>query len=228
MSEEKETGFAANLVEALPYMHRFKKKVFVVKMSGEILKNQDLLKSALDDISLLQTIGVKLVLIHTPGVSLNMKIVRMLTVGGTRAVGLDVEDADVIQTLLSDKVVPVLDPISLGEDGQLVEENADKAAKEVAIRLQAEKLICLWDEDGIYDRDQKLEHSMTVMDARTLINSDARMDQQTRAAIEDSIYTLARGVGKVHFLDGKKEHGLLLELFTDNGIGTEIYIRNAE
>ncbi|MEE0956143.1 MAG: acetylglutamate kinase [Eubacterium sp.] len=228
MSEEKEFKLAASLIEALPYMHRFNKKVFVVKMGGEILKDKELLKSALDDISLLQTIGVNPVLIHTPGVRLNMTIVKALNAIGTRAVGLDVEDADVIHALLTDKVVPVLDPVSLNEDGELEEQNADKAAKEVAIRLQAEKLIILWDENGIYDEENKLQRSMTVMEARTLINSEVKMDDQARTAIEDSIYTLARGVGKVHFLDGKREHGLLLELFTDQGIGTEIYIQKED
>lgn len=259
MSEDRELERAENLIEALPYMNKFRKKIFVVKLQGTILEDGKLLEQTMQDMALLQAVGVNLVLVN--GVTeageedrlnflrklnrTNLKMVRMLNASGARAAGVTCEDAGLfttsveekataqidgiddflIESLLKDKIIPVVNPVALSDENEVYPVDADKAAKEIAIKLQAEKLIFLINTDGIRDNRNELQKSLTVMEARELINSGALKDQKMKASIEDSIYTLARGVEKVHFVDGKRAHGLILELFTDKGIGTEIYIK---
>ncbi len=112
----------------------------------------------------------------------------------------------------------------IDEHGQKYNVNADTAAMAVAEALGAEKLIFLSDVNGVR-RDKKdpdtIIHSLTAAEARQLI-VDKIVDAGMIPKIEACLATLARGVGKVHIIDGKLRHSLLLEIYTTSGVGTEI------
>ena len=138
----------------------------------------------------------------------------------------DIKSTDVsrVQKLVEAEVVPIISPLGRGKDGQVYNINADIAAAKIAQALKAHKIIYLSDVNGVR-RDPKDEASLIS----TLTPSQIqRLKKQGVIAsgmipkVDSALEALAGGVGKVHFLDGKQAHALLLELFTDAGIGTEI------
>jgi acetylglutamate kinase len=133
-------------------------------------------------------------------------------------------DITQVQKLIDEEIVPVISPLGCGTDGQVYNINADIAAAKIAQALKAHKIIYLSDVNGVR-RDPKDETSLIS----TLTPSQIqRLKQQGVIAagmipkVDSALEALAGGVAKVHFLDGKQAHSLLLELFTDAGIGTEI------
>lgn len=133
-------------------------------------------------------------------------------------------DQSVIESLTYTSQVPVIPSMCIDELGQKYNVNADTAAMAVAEALGAEKLIFLSDVNGVR-RDKKdpstIIHSLTAAEARQLI-TDKIVDAGMIPKIEACLATLARGVGKVHIIDGKLRHSLLLEIYTTSGVGTEI------
>ncbi|MBN2022825.1 MAG: acetylglutamate kinase [Pirellulales bacterium] len=133
-------------------------------------------------------------------------------------------DADAIVRLCCEGVVPVIPSLCLDENGDKLNVNADTAANTVAERLHAEKLVFLSDVNGVRrDREDpdSLVHTLSVAEARELINSgaiEAGMIPKVQACLD----TVQRGVRKVHIIDGRLRHSLLLEIYTSKGVGTEI------
>ena len=133
-------------------------------------------------------------------------------------------DRDSIEDLCRRWVVPVIPSMCATEDGQKLNVNADTAATAVAQALGADKLVFLSDVNGVRrDRNDpdSLVHSLTAAEARALIDSgavEAGMIPKVQACLE----TLENGVGKVHIIDGRLRHSLLLEVYTSQGVGTEI------
>ncbi|MFG0262597.1 MAG: acetylglutamate kinase [Novipirellula sp. JB048] len=134
-------------------------------------------------------------------------------------------DRNVIEGLSYTDQVPVIPSMCEGDDGQHYNVNADTAAMAVAQSLGAEKLVFLSDVNGVR-RDKEdpntTIHSLSSAEAQELIETgviDAGMIPKVEACLE----TLGRGVGKVHIIDGKLRHSLLLEIFTTQGVGTEIH-----
>ncbi|MGQ9574136.1 MAG: acetylglutamate kinase [Thermoguttaceae bacterium] len=133
-------------------------------------------------------------------------------------------DCQTIRELCEQGIVPVIPSMCIGGDGEKLNVNADTAAMAVAQALTAEKLVFLSDVNGVR-RDKNdpdsLIHSLTVREAQALIDSgrvDAGMIPKLQACIE----TLGKGVRKVHIIDGRLRHSLLLEIYTSRGVGTEI------
>ena len=129
-----------------------------------------------------------------------------------------------VQKLIDSEIVPIISPLGRGADGQIYNINADIAAAKIAQALKAHKIIYLSDVNGVR-RDPKDESSLIS----TLTPSQIKhlKDEGVIASgmipkVDSALEALAGGVAKVHFLDGKQAHSLLLELFTDAGIGTEI------
>jgi len=120
--------------------------------------------------------------------------------------------------------VPVIPSMAVGPDGHKLNVNADTAATAVAAALGADKLVVLSDIPGVL-RDladpESLIHSLTASEARRLI-ADGTIAGGMIPKIEGCLDTLARGVGKVHIIDGRLRHSLLLEIYTTSGVGTEI------
>lgn len=128
---------------------------------------------------------------------------------------------DVLVTLDAKDFIPVIAPVGVGEDGQAYNINADLVAGAVASHLNAEKLILLTDVEGVLDEDGKLISSMTCQEADQYIDSGVIAGGMI-PKIKCCQDVVSSGVGKAHIIDGRMEHAILLEMFTQQGIGTEI------
>jgi acetylglutamate kinase len=129
-----------------------------------------------------------------------------------------------VRRLIDAEIVPVISPLALGRDGQAYNINADVAAAKIAQALKAHKIIYLSDVNGVR-RDPRDENSLisTLVPAQIQqLKQQGVIDGGMIPKVDSALEALASGVAKVHFLDGKQPHALLLELFTDAGIGTEI------
>lgn len=128
---------------------------------------------------------------------------------------------ELIETLERARFIPVIAPVGVGIDGQSYNINADVVAGRVAAALGAEKLILLTDVQGVKDKDGQLLTSIPVAQMQNLIN-DGTIAGGMIPKVECCAEALAGGVKKAHIIDGRVEHAVLLEIFTDTGIGTEI------
>jgi len=272
------------LIEALPYIKRFHKKVIVIKYGGSILGDEKIRNSVLEDIVFLNFMGLRPILVHGggPNISermrvigkkaefvegfrvtdeetlklveeelllLNKLIIRELTSLGAKAIGLNGKENDLIQVekkknkvdiglvgqikgintqllndnLKEDKIVVVM-PLGSGKDKKTYNVNADEAAAGIAANMQAEKFVLLTNVKGIV-RNPEDEHSfistLTVDEANGLI-ADKIIQQGMIPKVMACVEALNGGVNKTHIIDARTPHGLLLEIFTDHGIGTEI------
>lgn len=122
--------------------------------------------------------------------------------------------------LLQNSMMPVIAPLGMGENGQLFNINADLAAGAVAAALKAEKLVYLSDTEGILVK-QKLISTLTKTEANKFINEGAIFGGII-PKVTSAFNTLDAGVNKVHIIDGRIKHSLLLEIFTDEGVGTQM------
>jgi len=128
-------------------------------------------------------------------------------------------DPSVVEMLSQSDFIPVIAPIGVGEDGRSYNINADLVAGKIAEVLKAEKLILLTNIPGILDKQQKLLTGLTLEDIDNLIADETisgGMIPKTRCGTD----ALKGGVHSVHIIDGRVEHAVLLELFTDQGVGT--------
>ncbi|MDP2831267.1 MAG: acetylglutamate kinase [Candidatus Omnitrophota bacterium] len=272
------------LIEALPYIKRFHKKVIIIKYGGSILGDEKIRNSVLEDIVFLNFMGLRPILVHGggPNISermrvigkkaefvegfrvtdeetlklveeelllLNKLIIRELTSLGAKAIGLNGKENDLIQVekrknkvdiglvgeikgintqLLNDKLkegmVVVVMPLGCGKDKKTYNVNADEAAAGIAANMQAEKFVLLTNVKGIM-RNPEDAHSfistLTVDEANGLI-ADKIIQQGMIPKVMACVEALNGGVNKTHIIDARTPHGLLLEIFTDHGIGTEI------
>ena len=133
-------------------------------------------------------------------------------------------DTETIRQLCADRIVPVIPSMCLGEDGEKLNVNADTAATAVAQALKAEKLVYLSDVNGVRrDKDDpdSLVHSLNPEMAKTLID-DGTIESGMIPKVQACLETLDQGVHKVHIIDGRLRHSLLLEIYTSKGVGTQI------
>lgn len=278
------------LVEALPYIRKFTGKTVVVKYGGSAMIDPSLSAKVMQDIILMQYVGIIPVIVHGGGkhiseISLRMgvesaflnglrvtdaetmKITQMVLAGlvnkdivsqleqmGAKACGLSGKDGNMIRakrkvgkqgedyglvgeitevdvslikTLQEKHFIPVISPLGSGPDGESLNINADVAAARIAQALNAEKIVFLTDVNGILtDKNDSatLVRNLTPSAAEELIKTGVIAGGMI-PKIESCIAALRNGVRKVHILNGTAEHALLLETFTDEGIGTEIAAR---
>jgi acetylglutamate kinase len=133
-------------------------------------------------------------------------------------------DISQVQKLVDAEIVPIISPLGRGRDGQVYNINADIAAAKIAQALKAHKIIYLSDVNGVR-RDPKDETSLiSTLTPKQIdkLKEDGVIAAGMIPKVDSALEALAGGVAKIHFLDGKQSHSLLLELFTDAGIGTEI------
>ena len=178
---------------------------------------------------------------------INKDIVSLINRHGARAVGLSGKDAElirarklsrvdidlglvgevrevnveVIEALQKGGFIPVIAPVGVGEEGLTYNINADIVAGAVAGALKAEKLILLTDVPGVMDREGRLLRSLTAQQARLLIQEGVIREGMI-PKVQCCLEALQKGVGKAHIVNGTIPHAMLLEVFTDRGIGTEI------
>lgn len=161
-------------------------------------------------------------------VAVKKQLYRPLTPGGPPEL-IDIGQVGEVKTintaildvLGSAGFIPVISPTGVGEQGESYNINADTVAGEIAAALQAEKLLFLTDVAGILDRDKKLLPTLNPDDIRTLTH-DGVIDGGMLPKVEGCVHALEHGVAKTHIIDGRVPHSVLLELFTERGIGTEI------
>jgi acetylglutamate kinase len=132
-------------------------------------------------------------------------------------------NAALITSLAKDGFIPVIAPTGVGEHGETFNINADLVAGEVAAALQAEKMILLTDVEGVLDQDKHLINTMSDQDARSMIERGV-VEGGMFPKVKCCIKALRGGVRKAHIVDGRLKHAVLLEMFTDSGIGTEIVL----
>ncbi|MCK5422669.1 MAG: acetylglutamate kinase [Deltaproteobacteria bacterium] len=128
---------------------------------------------------------------------------------------------NVIETLDRSKFIPVIAPVGLGENGETYNINADTVAGKIASALKAEKLILLTDTEGVLDNKSALISSMNERKAKTLIKK-GQISGGMIPKVNCCLQALKEGVAKTHIIDGRIRHAILLEIFTDVGIGTQI------
>jgi acetylglutamate kinase len=135
---------------------------------------------------------------------------------------IDHVEPRIVEQLLQSGFLPVIAPIAVDDDGHALNVNADTAAGRIAAALGAAKLMLMTDVEGVKDRDGNLLRSLESREAETLIASEVihgGMIPKVRCALD----AVADGVDKVHIVDGRTSHALLLEIFTDRGVGTQIH-----
>lgn len=272
------------LIEALPYIKKFHKKIIVIKYGGSILGEEKIRKGILEDIVFLNFMGLKPILVHGggPNISermrtsgkkaefidgmrvtdeetlavveeelqkLNDLIVHEISEFGVKAVGLNGKDENIIQAekkaakvdlglvgnivginsqlvierIKSDNVIVIL-PMGRGMDGKVYNVNADEAASGIAVALNAEKLVLLTNVKGIIRNPEdpnSFLSTLTTEEAKGLMQDNIIL-QGMIPKVMACIGALERGVKKTHIVDARTPHGLLLEIFTDQGVGTEI------
>jgi len=127
-----------------------------------------------------------------------------------------------LEKLVSEGFIPVISPIAVGPNGEALNVNADTAAAAVAAALRAAKFVLMTDVDGVLDANKQLLASLRASDIERLIADGTIVDgmiPKVRCALD----AVDGGVEKVHIIDGRRRHALLLEIFTDQGVGTEIH-----
>jgi acetylglutamate kinase len=134
---------------------------------------------------------------------------------------VDTMNVDIITALTQDNFIPVIAPIGAGPDGESYNINADLVAGKLAEALRAEKLLLLTNTRGILDSNRNTLMSLTVAQVRSLI-ADGTINEGMLPKTDCAIAALEGGVGSVQIIDGTVPHSLLLEVFTDAGIGTMI------
>jgi acetylglutamate kinase len=130
---------------------------------------------------------------------------------------------DVINTLTAQGFIPIIAPVGVGEAGETYNINADLVAASIAGALSAGRLILLTDVDGVSDGEGRLISSIDADRIGRMI-TDGSVSGGMIPKLEYALSALNQGVGKTHIINGKKRHALLLELFTDKGIGTEVTV----
>ena len=277
---------AAVLIEALPYIQRFNRKIVVVKYGGSAMVDEELKKKVIQDVVLLKLVGFKPIIVHGGGKEIsrwvgkvgmepefknglrvtdeptmeiaemvlnkvNKSLVQLVNELGIKAVGSsgkdgmmlkchkklsggedigfvgDVDEVDpkIIYDLLEKDFLPIICPIGFDEEFYSYNINADDAACAIATAVQAEKLAFLTDVEGVFkdfNDKESLISEMTVEEAQDFVDS-GMLGGGMLPKLQNCINAMKNGVSRVHIMDGRIPHCLLLEVFTDRGIGTAIF-----
>jgi acetylglutamate kinase len=127
----------------------------------------------------------------------------------------------VIEALEKEKFIPVIAPVGVGDEGETYNINADLVAGKIAAALKAEKFILLTDVEGVMDEKRRLIPTLNTKQAKRFITQKV-ISSGMIPKVNCCLGALEEGVAKTHIIDGRVEHAILLEIFTDVGIGTQI------
>ena len=251
---------ASVLIEALPYIQKFNRKIVVIKYGGSAMNNEELQRNVIKDVTLLKLVGFKPIIVHGGGKAIsswvkksgkeaqfinglrvtdeetmeiaemvlgrvNKNLVRMVEELGVKAVGISGKDG---------KLLTVNKKFSDGQDiGYGMDENfdtfninADEAASAIARSVKADRLVYLTDIAGLY-RDindpSSFINRITIAEAEQLIE-DGIIGGGMLPKLTNCTQAVRGGVHRVHILDGRIPHSMLLEFFTDKGVGTMFHL----
>lgn len=288
---DNEMAKAQVLIEALPYIQKFNRKIIVVKYGGSAMVDEELKRKVIEDVVLLKLVGFKPIIVHGGGKEIsrwvdkvgmetnfvnglrvtdaptmevaemvlnkvNKSLVNLVQELGVKAVGISGKDGGllhvekklsggqdigfvgeitgvepkVIHTLLENDFLPVICPIGVDDDFNTYNINADDAACAIAKAVNAEKLAFLTDIEGVYkDKDDPstLISELAIDEAHKLIE-EGFIGGGMLPKLNNCIDAIEQGVSRVHIMDGRIPHCLLLEIFTNKGIGTAILSKGAE
>lgn len=291
MVSQKYLDKAEVLIEALPYIQRFSKKIIVVKYGGSAMIDEELKQDVIEDVVLLKLIGFKPIIVHGGGKEIsrwvdkvgmdtkfvnglrvtdadtmelaemvlsrvNKELVAKIQTLGIKAAGIsgkdgglltvekkfsgnedigfvgDVTEVDtkILTDLLENDFLPVVFPVGMDKNGVTYNINADEAASSIATALKAEKLAYLSDVEGVRldpEDPESVISELYTNEAQDLIKQGV-ISGGMLPKIENCIDAINKGVSRVHIMDGRIPHGLLLEIFTNKGIGTAIIKENEE
>lgn len=291
MDMNDELKKAQILIEALPYIQKFNRKIIVVKYGGSAMVDEELKRKVIQDVVLLKLVGFKPIIVHGGGKEIskwveksgmeprfvnglrvtdeptmeiaemvlnkvNKSLVSLIEALGIKACGIsgkdggmlkvekkfssgedigyvgEVKEVDttIIHALLKDDFLPVICPIGYDDDFHSYNINADDAACAIARAVNAEKLAFLTDIEGVYrDYNDKssLISELTISQARELLDGGT-IGGGMLPKLNNCIDAIENGVSRVHILDGRIPHCLLLEIFTNKGIGTAILGKDAQ
>lgn len=273
------------LIEALPYIQRFNRKIIVVKYGGSAMVDEELKHQVIQDVTLLKLVGFKPIIVHGGGKEIskwveksgmepefvgglrktdeatmeiaemvlnkvNKSLVQLVQELGVNAVGISGKDGGLLRVekkysngedigfvgdikevnpkilydLLEKDFLPIVCPIGMDDGFLSYNINADDAACAIARAVQAEKLAFLTDVEGVYKdpgNKETLISELTVSEARELI-AEGNIGGGMLPKLNNCMDAIENGVSRVHILDGRIAHCLLLEIFTNKGIGTAI------
>ncbi len=130
---------------------------------------------------------------------------------------------DIIYTLIEKDFIPIIAPVGIGDNGETYNINADLVASKIAAALNAERLMLVTDVDGVLDVDSKLISSINTEDIKEMIKLEGIKGGMI-PKVECALDALNNGVEKSHIINGRLSHAVLLELFTDSGIGTQVFV----
>ncbi|MDO4961514.1 MAG: acetylglutamate kinase [Eubacteriales bacterium] len=277
------------LIEALPYIQRFNRKIILVKYGGAAMADEELKRQVIQDVVFLKLSGFKPVIVHGGGKEIsrwiervgkkpefvnglrvtdaetmeiaemvlnkvNKSLVQLVGELGIKAAGISGKDGmmlkcekkysngqdigyvgnvtevntKIIMDLIDRDFLPIICPIGFGENYESYNINADDAACAIAKGLKAEKLAFLTDVEGVYrDFNDKssLISELHLDEAKALISSGV-MGGGMLPKLTNCIDAIEGGVSRVHIMDGRMPHCLLLEIFTNKGVGTAILGEN--
>ena len=274
------------LIEALPYIQKFNRKIIVVKYGGSAMSNEELQRHVIQDVTLLKLVGFKPIIVHGGGKAISSwvkktgkeakfinglrvtdaetmeiaemvlgrvskNLVTMVEELGVRAVGISGKDSGMLKVkkrlsggqdigyvgeitkvdprilfdMMNNDYLPIVAPIGLDDQVKTYNINADEAACAIAKAVGADKLVYLTDVEGLY-RDFEDKSSfisrISVTDAEKLI-SDGLIGGGMLPKLSNCTDAVRGGVKRVHILDGRVPHSILLEIFTNKGNGTMFY-----
>ena len=291
MINQKYLEKAEVLIEALPYIQRFNRKIVVIKYGGSAMLDEELKANVIKDAVLLKLVGFKPIIVHGGGkeisrwvgkvgmeakfvnglrvtdkdtmeiaemvlAKVNKELVNYVQSLGVRAVGISGKDGGllkckkqlsggedigyvgevtevdpkILHDLLEKDFLPIVFPVGYDENYDTYNINADDAACAIAEAVHAEKLAFLSDIEGVY-KDQNdpstLISELHVNEAQALIE-EGFVGGGMIPKLNNCIHAIEKGVNRVHILDGRIPHSLLLEIFTNKGIGTAILREDGE
>ena len=273
------------LIEALPYIQKFNRKIIVVKYGGSAMVDEQLKRQVIQDVTLLKLVGFKPVIVHGGGKEIskwvklsgkepefinglrktdedtmeiaemvlnkvNKSLVQLVEQLGVNAIGISGKDGGmlkvekkyaggedigfvgevtevntkIIYDMLEKDFLPIICPIGMDDEFQSYNINADDAACAIAKALSAEKLAFLTDIEGVYkdpSDPSTLISELTVSEATELLGSGF-IGGGMLPKLQNCVDAVESGVSRVHILDGRIAHCILLEIFTKKGIGTVI------
>lgn len=160
----------------------------------------------------------KMTIYHTEDENKPPEIIDPGMVGNVSSI-----DPDIIHTLTAKGFIPVIAPVGIGKNGETYNINADVVASKIASALNAERLMLVTDVDGVLDKDQKLVSSVDSVTIKDMIKTGGIKGGMI-PKVECALDALKNGVTKSHIINGKLPHAVLLELFTDSGIGTQVFV----
>jgi len=283
---EKYLQKAEVLIEALPYIQKFNRKVIVVKYGGSAMTDEDLKRNVIKDVTLLKLVGFKPIVVHGGGKEIsnwvkkvgkeaqfinglrvtddetmeiaemvlskvNKSLVSMVEELGVHGIGISGKDGGlltvekkysdgqdigyvgeitevntkILEDLLEKDFLPIVAPIGLDKDFVTYNINADDAACAIAKAMGADKLAFLTDIEGVYKDPSDpatFISRLTVSEANEMVEK-GYIGGGMLPKLKNCTDAIEAGVNRVHILDGRKMHSLLLEVFTNKGIGTMFF-----